>query len=103
MIRQKSDLEADLESLKIEFDRNIEIQTQTLAQVTSSLQDAKAERALLEEAIVLNRTQLESLKGDYTNLVQEIEALTTNRQHCEAKSEPALAAWRRCCCNQRQS
>lgn len=84
LIRQKSDLEADLVSLKIEFDRNIEIQTQTLAQVTSSLQDAKAERALLEEAIALNRTQVEGLKGDYASLVQEIEVLTTNRQHCEA-------------------
>jgi multidrug resistance efflux pump len=84
LIRQKSDMEADLDSLKAEFDRNIEIQTQTLASVTSSLEDCKAERALLEEAIAVNRKELDGLKADQASLIDTIAGLTASREQCEA-------------------
>jgi chromosome segregation ATPase len=84
LIRQKSDMEADLDSLKAEFDRNIEIQTQTLASVTSSLEDFKAERALLEEAIAVNRKELDGLKADQASLIDTIAGLTASREQCEA-------------------
>jgi chromosome segregation ATPase len=48
------------------------------------LEDCKAERALLEEAIAVNRKELDGLKADQASLIDTIAGLTASREQCEA-------------------
>jgi chromosome segregation ATPase len=70
-----------LDSLKIEFDRNMEIQTQSLSQVTRALEDARIEKALIEEAIESSQANLRQTVATHKSLQTQIESLDASKEH----------------------
>ena len=79
--QDRSDLQSELQSLKMEFDRNIEIQTLALADVTHSLQDASTEKALVDEAIETSQANLRQIVATHKDLQTQIESLQSSREH----------------------
>jgi len=79
--RDRADLESELDSLKIEFDRNMEIQTQSLSQVTRALEDARIEKALIEEAIESSQANLRQTVATHKSLQTQIESLDASKEH----------------------
>ncbi|MCY3004899.1 MAG: hypothetical protein NTV29_02860 [Planctomycetota bacterium] len=79
--QDRSELQSELHSLKMEFDRNIEIQTLALADVTHSLQDASTEKALVDEAIETSQANLRQIVATHKDLQTQIESLQSSREH----------------------
>jgi predicted nucleic acid-binding Zn-ribbon protein len=77
--QDRSDLQSELQSLKTEFDRNIEIQTLSLAEVTRSLQDANIEKALVDEAIETSQANLRQIVATHKDLQTQIESLQSSK------------------------
>jgi chromosome segregation ATPase len=79
--QNRSDLQQELDSLKIEFDRNLEIQTQSLSEITRELEDAKIEKALVDEAIQSGQANLRQTVASHKDLQNQIESLQGSKEH----------------------
>ncbi|MFM8401617.1 MAG: hypothetical protein ACKOAH_27655, partial [Pirellula sp.] len=79
--QDRSDLQTELQSLKIEFQRNLEIQTQSLSEVTQGLQDARVEKALVDEAIETSQANLRQIVATHKNLQSQIESMQSSKEH----------------------
>jgi chromosome segregation ATPase len=77
----RSDLKAELESLNVEFQRNLEIQTQSLSEVTQGLQDARVEKALVDEAIETSQANLRQIVSTHKDLQSQIESMQSSKEH----------------------
>ncbi len=79
--QDRSDLQTELQSLKIEFQRNLEIQTQSLSEVTQGLQDARVEKALVDEAIETSQANLRQIVATHKDLQSQIESMQSSKEH----------------------
>ncbi len=79
--QDRSDLQTELQSLKIEFQRNLEIQTQSLSEVTQGLQDARVEKALVDEAIETSQANLRQIVTTHKDLQSQIESMQSSKEH----------------------
>jgi chromosome segregation ATPase len=73
--QDRADLQTELESLKVEFQRNLEIQTQSLSDVTQGLEDARVEKALVDEAIETAQANLRQIVATHKDLHSQIESM----------------------------
>jgi chromosome segregation ATPase len=72
-------LQTELESLKVEFQRNLEIQTQSLSDVTQGLEDARVEKALVDEAIETAQANLRQIVATHKDLHSQIESMQSSK------------------------
>ncbi len=79
--QDRSDLQSEVQSLKVEFERNMEIQTQSLSEVTHLLQDAKVEQALVDEAIETSQANLRQIVATHKDLQTQIESMQSSKEH----------------------
>ena len=79
--QDRSDLQTELQSLKIEFQRNLEIQTQSLSEVTQGLQDARVEKALVDEVIETSQANLRQIVATHKDLQSQIESMQSSKEH----------------------
>ncbi|MEK0426943.1 MAG: hypothetical protein RJB11_3034 [Planctomycetota bacterium] len=77
--QDRADLETELESLKVEFQRNLEIQTQSLSDVTQGLEDARVEKALVDEAIETAQANLRQMVATHKDLHSQIESMQSSK------------------------
>lgn len=77
--KDRLDLQAELQSLTIEFERNMVIQTQSLSEVTQALQDARVEKALVEEAVETSQANLRQMVSTHKELQSQIESLQQSK------------------------
>ena len=77
--QDRADLETELESLKVEFQRNLEIQTQSLSDVTQGLEDARVEKALVDEAIETAQANLRQIVATHKDLHSQIESMQLSK------------------------
>ncbi|MFN5273585.1 MAG: hypothetical protein ACK5E3_10275 [Planctomycetota bacterium] len=77
--QDRADLQTELESLKVEFQRNLEIQTQSLSDVTQGLEDARVEKALVDEAIETAQANLRQMVATHKDLHSQIESMQLSK------------------------
>jgi chromosome segregation ATPase len=77
--QDRADLQTELESLKVEFQRNLEIQTQSLSDVTQGLEDARVEKALVDEAIETAQANLRQIVATHKDLHSQIESMQLSK------------------------
>jgi chromosome segregation ATPase len=77
--QDRADLQTELESLKVEFQRNLEIQTQSLSDVTQGLEDARVEKALVDEAIETAQANLRQIVATHKDLHSQIESMQSSK------------------------
>ena len=77
--QDRADLQTELESLKVEFQRNLEIQTQSLSDVTQGLEDARVEKALVDEAIETAQANLRQMVATHKDLHSQIESMQSSK------------------------
>ncbi|MFN7732364.1 MAG: hypothetical protein ACK5OB_10700 [Pirellula sp.] len=88
---EKNDLVAELNMLRSEFERNVEISTQQLTDLRRMIEDAQTEKGLVLEEIDQQQQVMRQLENNRLELVAAIEELSGMQSHKQESLDSLIA------------